>query len=421
MERLTPLLGIAVMMAIAWAISTDRRAIKKTWPLMACAIGLQLVFALLILRTTPGRVAFAIANDCFTAVIGCVQNGAGFVFGPKLTDGSQNLGYIAFYVLPTIVFFSSLTALLYQMGILQRVVKAIAWVMAVTLRTSGAETLSASANIFVGQTEAPLLVKPYIARMTKSELMCVMSAGFATVAGGVMAAYIGMLSSKIPGIAGHLLAASVMSAPAAILFAKLIVPESEEPETAGMIDLPMGKMYDSLIDAAAGGASDGVKLALNVGGMLIAFLALIDVANLCLGAIEGLAMMPANGGTFVLGHRFSLEGIAGFLFYPMAFLMGIPFEDLGKASELLAVKTIANEFIAFIQLSEAENLSPRTQLIMSYALCGFSNLGSIGIQIGGLSIMAPERRGEIAALGFRAMLAGVFACNMTACVAALIV
>jgi len=275
MERLTPLVGMIVMMAIAWAISTDRKAALGTWKLVLWALGLQFLFAVIILKTDLGAAIFLKANDAFVAVIGCVKSGASFLFGDKLTDPGQGLGFVAFYVLPTIVFFSALSALLYQMGIMQLVVKGIAWVMAITMKTSGAETLSASGNIFLGQTEAPMLVRPYIDKMTTSELMCVMSAGFATIAGGVMAAYISFLVDKLPGIAGHLMAASVMSAPAAILFAKLIVPETEQPATGGMIDLPMEKNYDSLIDAAAGGASDGVKLALNVGGMLIAFLALI--------------------------------------------------------------------------------------------------------------------------------------------------
>ncbi|MCB2153383.1 NupC/NupG family nucleoside CNT transporter [bacterium] len=423
MSRIIPFFGILVMMAICLAMSKDRKAALKRWPLMAWGLGLQLIFALIILRTTPGEWFFTLMNNVFMKVIEATQAGSEFVFGELAKPGGQGkFGfYFAFNVLPTIIFFSALTAILYQLGIMQLVVKGIAWVMAVTMKTSGAETLSASGNIFVGQTEAPLIVRPFVPTMTRSELMTVMTGGFATVAGGVMAAYVGMLSKDIPGIAGHLLAASVMSAPAALMFGKLIVPETETPETLGKVNIDMPKQYDGVVDAAAGGAGEGVKLALNVGGMLIAFLALIAVLDLVIGLIGGAIMFPFGDGGFHLQEAWNLKTIVGYIFSPLAFMMGVPKEEMVQAGRLMGLKTIANEFVAFADLqSMGEVLSPRTRVIMTYALAGFANIGSIGIQIGGLVIMAPQRRADLARLGFVALIAGTFAANSTACVAAIL-
>lgn len=421
MTRLTPILCILVLIGICLAFSKDRQAALRRWSLIAWAIGLQLVFAMIILRTDLGRGFFALMNAAFVAVINSTQGGAGFVFGPNLTDPSKGLGFFAFFVLPTIIFFSALTAMLYHLHILQFIVKGIAWVMTKTLKTSGAETLSASANIFVGQTEAPLLVRPFVPTMTNSELMTVMTGGFATVAGGVMAAYVAMLIGAIPDIAGHLLACSVMSAPAALMFGKLFVPETERPVTAGTVNIDMSSPYDNVVDAVAGGASEGVKLALNVGGMLIAFLAIIFLLNTILGKTTGWIDWPAGMG-IAPGQGLTIELILGYIFYPLGWLMGIPQGEVLSASRFLGIKMAANEFVAYQMFSEAAmELSPRTRIILSYALCGFANLGSIGIQIGGLSIMAPERRADLARLGFPAMIAGTFATTSSACVAAILI
>jgi CNT family concentrative nucleoside transporter len=418
LERFMPLVGMAFMVALCLAISHDRRAAVRRWSLIAWGLGLQFIVAVIILRTGIGRAFFQFFNDVFVAVIACTEAGASFLFGPKLTNPMEGLGYFAFVVLSTIIFFSALSAVLYQMGALQVVVKAVAWVMEKTMKTSGAETLSASANIFLGQTEAPLLVRPFIDKMTRSELMTVMTGGFATVAGSVMAAYIFFLGDVIPNVAGHLLAASVMSAPAALMFGKLVVPETDTPETLGNVNLEMPAVYDGVVDAAAGGASEGVKLALNVGGMLIAFLALLALVNLLLSVLGGAVMMPFTDGGFALQQTWTLESILGYICAPFAFLLGVPWSDCMKAGELMGIKTVANEFVAYTQLQEmAWELTPRTRLILAYALCGFANLGSIGIQIGGLTIMAPNRRADLAKLGFPALIAGTFAAFSPACVA----
>jgi len=389
---------------------------------MAWGFGLQLAFAIFILKFKVGQTFFQLFNDGFVAVAGCTKAGAAFVFGDKLTDPMTGLGYFAFFVLPTIIFFSSLAAILYQMGVLQAVVKGVAWVMAVTMKTSGAETLSASGNIFLGQTEAPLMVRPFIGTMTKSEMMTVMTGGFATVAGSVMAAYVGFLQDWVPNVAGHLLAASVMSAPAALVFGKLLIPETEVPETLGKVDIHLPKRSEGILDAATDGASDGVKLALNVGGMLIAFLALVALIDLILGFGGGLIMWPVNGGEFAVAEGFTLQKICGYIFYPFAVLMGIPLGDEAMgAAGLMGIKTATNEFVAFIELSQGgAQFSERTRVILTYALCGFANFGSIGIQIGALSVMAPNKRSELARLGLPAMVAGTFACYSTACIAAIL-
>jgi len=419
--NLIPFVGVAVMLAIAWAFSSNRQAALRAWPIVLWGLGLQFVFALIILRTPVGEAFFRVMNDAFMAVISATLAGSTFVFG-DLGDPGRGMGFFfAFYVLPTIVFFSSLTAVLYHLGILQQLVKGIALIMQWTMKTSGAETLSASANIFVGQTEAPLMVRPFVPNMTKSEINAVMVGGFATVAGGVLAAYVGMLSGQIPNIAGHLMAASVMSAPAALMFAKIMIPETETPQTLSVTNVKVEKQYDNTIDAAAGGATEGVKLALNVGGMLIAFLALIALADLILGGIGG-GYYFFTEGTWRFNDAFTLRGILGAVFAPLAFLMGVPWEDARLAGSLMGIKTVANEFVAYSDFAENGSLfqNERSRLIMAYALSGFANFGSIGIQIGGLAIMAPERRADLAKLGIPALVAGTFAANTTACIAGML-
>ncbi len=409
------------MIGLCLAFSKDRKTAFRRWPLLAWGFGLQLIFAIFILKFRAGQAFFQVFNDVFVAVANCTESGAAFVFGDKLTDPSTGLGYFAFYVLPTIIFFSSLAAILYHIGVLQALVKGIAWIMAVTMGTSGAETLSASGNIFLGQTEAPLMVRPFINNMTRSELMTVMTGGFATVAGSVMAAYVGFLKDFVPNAAGHLLAASVMSAPAALAFGKLLIPETEKPETLGKVNIDLPRRSDGVLDAATDGASDGVKLALNVGGMLIAFLALVALIDLALGFGQRAVVIHILQDDLENYKELSLSLLAGYVFYPFALLMGIPpgAEGMG-AAELLGLKTATNEFVAFIQLNQsATEFSERTRVILTYALCGFANFGSIGIQIGALAVMAPNKRQELARLGLPAMIAGTFACYSTACVAAL--
>jgi len=400
--RLVGVLGMVVILAIAWALSTDRRRIA--WRTVIAGTALQLVFALLILKTPWGRAFFEYARIYVTAFLNFSDAGSEFIFGEGFTEH-----FFAFKVLPTIIFFSSVIAILYYLGALQWVVKLFARVMIWLMRTSGAESLSASANIFVGQTEAPLLIRPYVGAMTRSELMAVMTGGFATVAGGVLALYVGMGIS-----AGHLIAASVMSAPAALVMAKLMVPETEESKTAGKVEMAVDLPYVNVIDAAAQGAADGLRLALNVGAMLLAFLGLIALIN---GIIEPI-------GAWVGVPGLDLEGILGLLLSPLAWLMGVPWEEARAVGGLLGIKTGANELIAYTSLSEMiqnEELSERSQVIATYALCGFSNFSSIAIQIGGIGGIAPERKGDLARLGLRAMIAGSLACFQTATIAGLLI
>ncbi len=432
LERLTSVLGTALLVLFGWLLSVNRRAID--WRLVGYGIALQVVFAVLVLKTTPGQLFFSVVNDTFVKLLGFTREGARFLFG-NLVDPNVPVGrpagdpasapipgagvtawahtgaFFAFSVLPTIIFFSSLMAVLYHLGVLQRLVALFAWVMRRSLRTSGAETLSASANIFVGMTEAPLMIRPFVSRMTRSELMCVMTGGFATVAGGVMAAYVGLLSPWFPDIAGHLLAASIMSAPAAIVFAKLMVPETDEPVTrgAGRIEVPSPDV--NLIDTATRGAGEGLHLALNVGAMLLAFIALIALLDAGVGWVGSLARVPG----------LTLEGILGWLLAPLALAMGVPPRDAVEVGALLGIKTVLNEFVAYLRLADdlarGTGLEPRSVIIATYALCGFSNLASIAIQIGGIGGMAPERRSELSQLGLRAMIAGSLACFMTATIA----
>jgi concentrative nucleoside transporter, CNT family len=322
--------------------------------------------------------------------------------------------FFAFNVLPTIIFFSSLMSLLYHLGIMQLLVRGVAWVMQRTMGTSGAETLSAAGNIFVGQTEAPLLVKPFVARMTNSELMAVMTGGFATVAGGVLAAFVGMLVMYFPDIAGHLIAASVMSAPAALVVAKIMVPEDGEPETATGLGVDLERRYVNSIDAAAGGAAEGLHLALNVGAMLLAFIALIAMLNAGIGWVGGFAGLP----------DLSLEGILGAILAPLAWMMGVTWADASTVASLMGVKTVVNEFVAYLQLSALlggeVSLEPRSVIIATYALSGFANFSSIAIQIGGIGGIAPQRRQDLSRLGLRAMVAGSLAAFMTATIAGML-
>jgi len=402
--RLMSLLGFFVMIGVAWLLSSHRWRVNRR--IVVGGILLQFGLALLIMKTTWGYRVFEVIGNFFKTALNFVDRGSSVVFGPNRTDFE-----FAFLVLPTIIFFSSLMTILYHLGIVQRVVKLFAQLMQSTLGTSGAETLSAAANVFVGQTEAPLVVRPYIASMTMSELNAMMVGGFATIAGGVMAAYVLMGIDPT-----HLVIASVISAPAALLIAKIMLPETETPKTLGSVDIEDDQSYVNVVDAAAQGASQGLKLALNVGAMLIAFLALVAMFD------YGIAWVGSWFG-FTGEENWSLAMILGFLFYPFAWLMGIEGADCFHAGQLLGMKIAVTEFIAYGQLGKwmepgsAVQLSDRTVMIVTYALCGFANFGSIGIQIAGIGGIAPERRGDLAKLGVRAMIGGSLAAFMTACIA----
>ncbi len=428
MPRLTSFLGLVTMIILAWAMSTNRRQIN--WRIILGGLALQFVFALLILKTGPGRILFTWTGDLFQATINHVDAGSTFLFGinARPTDSSMParlalLRTFAFGVLPTIVFFSSLMSILYYLGIMQRLVEWIARIMQRTLGTSGAESLSAAANIFVGQTEAPLVIRPYVDGMTLSELNAVMVGGFATIAGGVMAAYVAM------GIdPGHLVTASVISAPAALLIAKLIVPETDTPATLGRVRVQIEDPSANLLEAAAAGAADGMKLAINVGAMLIAFLALLSLLNGLLGWLGNQWndwVVTWLGGEAM--GMWSLEKLLGAVFAPLAWVMGVPSQDCRQAGELLGIKMVGNEFIAYDGLGRWQQAAagqaphPRTVLILTYALSGFANFSSIGIQLGGIGGIAPGRRSDLARLGLRAMLGGTLAAFMTACIAGILV
>jgi CNT family concentrative nucleoside transporter len=327
------------------------------------------------------------------------------------TGGLVELGIVfAIHVLPTIIFFSSLMSVLYHIGLMQKLVAGMAWVMQRTMGTSGSESLSCAANVFVGQTEAPLVVRPFVEHMTRSELMAVMVGGFATVAGGVMAAYV-----RFGVDAGHLLTASVMSAPAALVMAKIFIPETEDSETEGKLKVAVEKDTVNVIDAAASGASVGLKLAANVGAMLLAFIALIALFDFIL-----LKASAPLAGTFPFLEDLSLARLFGWIFSPLAWLMGVPGKDATQVGELLGTKIAVNEFLAYIKLGGME-LSEKSRIIAVYALCGFANLGSIAIQIGGIGGLAPSRRHDLARIGLRAMFAGALASSLTACMAGILV
>ncbi|WP_235033456.1 NupC/NupG family nucleoside CNT transporter [Rubripirellula obstinata] len=406
------LLGLFAFIAIAWVISTDRRRFPVR--IVIGGLFLQLALGLLVLRTEPGRFVFIKIGEAFSAVMETVAVGSGFLFnaGP---DPSL-LQTFAFGVLPTVIFFSSLMSILYHLGIMQRLVWAMAWVMRFTLGTSGAETLAAAANVFVGHTEAPLVVKPYLATMTRSELCAMMTGGFATVTGGLLGVYAGM------GIdISHLLTASVISAPAALLISKVMVPESEPEKVSAEMTLSAPSNHVNVIGAAVEGASDGMKLAINVGAMLIAFLALLALVDVILGygcQLTGLIDEQKN-------PLVTLGVILGYVCWPLAWLLGIPAAECMEAGRLIGLKTVANEFIAYDQLGKVATgeggvISERTRTVLTYALAGFSNLGAIGIQVGGIGGLEPTRKNDLARLGLRAMVGGLLACCMTGAVAGLL-
>jgi concentrative nucleoside transporter, CNT family len=421
--------GVFVFIAIAFLLSKDRKNIN--WKTVYWGVGLQFLFGIIVLHPSMQEFLFAAVNGGVNQLLSFSDEAAKFVFGSmeahvvsevdlatgKVTEktiigevapGMNNVAFAI--ILPTIIFFSSLMSIMYHLGIMQRLVWGIAWLMQRTMQTSGPESLSAAANIFVGQTEAPLVVKPYIDRMHGSELHAIMTGGFATVAGGVMAAYVGFLAVTIPTIAGHLVAASIMSAPAALAISKIMYPMPTDSEQVEEIELNVKSPYRNLIEAAASGATEGMKLVLNVLAMLVAFVGLIALINFTLGIVS------------IGDEALSLQMILGWLFAPLAFCMGVPWSEAGLVGTLLGEKLVLTEFIAYLHLGEIMNgtpgaLSERSAVIASYALCGFANFASIGIQIGGIGGIAPDRTSELAAMGLRAMIGGTLAAFMTATIA----
>lgn len=414
-DRAVSFFGLFALIGICYAMSDNRS--KINWRLVAWGMALQLVFGVIVLKTAPGLWLFERLNTAAVSVIGFGQQGTNFLFS-SFVSGKVDSGLVnfTFNVLPTIIFFSSLMTLGYYLGIMQLVVNFFSVIMQKTMKCSGAETLSTAANIFVGQTEAPLVIKPYVKDMTNSELMCIMVGGFANTAGSVLVAYVGMLYKFFPDIAGHLIAQSVMSAPAALVCAKIVMPEMGQPVTGGAHVKMLKENIDAnAIDAAARGASEGMTLAFNVAAMLLAFIALIAMGNAVLIKVS----------TSLGAPPLSIESLLGFVGAPIAWIMGVPARDCWTVGKLIGVKTGVNEFVAYLQMADllksGGEMSYRSIVIASYALSGFSNFSSIAIQIGGISGIAPTRRHDLAKLGLKAMVVGSIATFMTATVAGILI
>jgi CNT family concentrative nucleoside transporter len=451
MEIVRGILGLIMLVGIAYLFSKHRKSIN--WKLVITGILIQFTLALFVFKEIQIPFTeislssiFSFLASFFTQLLSFTDAGAKFIFGNwpdsaqifKLgTEGrvEHTIGYVfAFKVLPTVVFFSALTSLLYYLGILQKIVYGFAWVLSKTMRLSGAESLAAAANIFVGQTEAPLIVKPYISKMTNSEIMCLMTGGMATIAGGVFAAFIGFLGgddiSAQQEFAKHLLTASILSAPAAIVCAKILFPETEEVNQN--LDINKEKMGSGPLEAISLGTTEGIKLAVNVAGMILVFLAFIALINFLLiniiGDFDGIGSWKFTSlndviKTNTIFDEFNLQMILGYLFAPLAWIIGIDLNDIVLAGQLLGEKTVINEFIAYLSLKDiiasggSEIIQKRTIVILTYALCGFSNFSSIGIQIGGIGSIAPNQRSTLARLGLRSLIGGTLACLMTATIA----
>jgi len=412
--KLISLLGLFAMIGLAWACSLNRK--RFPWRTVWTGLALQMVFALAVLKTEAGSRSFKFANAAVTRLLGFADEGAKMVFGPLansalLTDkwGAENAFIFVVTVTATIILVSALSSVLYHYGILQRVVRGMAWVMQRAMRTSGSESLAAAANIFMGQTEAPLVVKPYLARMTRSELLALMVPGMASIAGGVLAAYVafGQRAGRID-MAGHLITASFMSAPAALLIAKVMLPETEQSETVAGASARIERESTNGIDALCRGASEGMTLSINVMAMLIAFVAVVALINFLL------AYPQTEAG---IANPVTLQNIFGWINAPFAWLIGVPWKDCATVGQVMGERIVLNEFIGYLSLSEhAAKLDSRSFILATYALCGFANFSSIAIQIGGIGALAPTRRADLAQLGLRAMVGGLLACYMTACV-----
>jgi concentrative nucleoside transporter, CNT family len=411
LARFTGLLGLITFLGIAYAFSTNRRAIR--WRTVAWGLGLQILFAFLVIKWTYGQIFLHTASTAVTSMLGHAADGSSMVFGP-LGDPASAFHVFAFAVLPTIIFVSAFFAILYHIGVMQQIIKVVAWIMQRTMGTSGAESTNVAASIFMGQTEAPLTIRPFLAGATNSELMTIMTSGMAHVSGGIMAAYISF------GInAKDLLSAVIMTAPGTILVAKMLVPETEVPATAGTVRMPPSEEHkdENFIGAIARGTIDGGQLAFNVAIMLISFLALVGLVNAC--------MLGLSNALWAHGHipfPHSLGNALGTLASPVAWLIGIPWNECQKIGNLLGTRAVLNEFVAYTQLGLWKStLTPRTFSIATFALCGFANLGSIGMQIGGIGALVPNRRNDLARLGFRAMLAGTMANLMSASIVSMLI
>lgn len=421
-------LGIAFLLAIAWLLSNNRRAIN--WRLVGAGMALQVVFALGVLKVPLVNKAFDAVASFFVVVLDFTKAGSAFIFG-SIIERTDTFGYIfAFQVLPTVVFFSALSAALYYFGILQRIIYGISWIMTRTMGLSGPESLAAAANVFIGQTEAPLVIRPYLEKMTRSELLCLMTGGMATIAGGVFAAYVGFLGGDDPErqlyFARHLLTASIMSAPAAIVASKMLFPETERQHTDEEVKMEIDS-GSNLLDAISRGTTDGLKLAVNVGAMLLVFTALVAMVNYILENFVGSWTGLNDWASAMTGGRaqgFTFTYLLGLIFAPIAWLLGVPYADILTVGELLGQKTVINEFVAYAALGDMQNagvqLQPKSLLITLYALCGFANFASIGIQIGGISAIAPGQRRALTELGVKALIGGTIACFLTAALAGMI-
>ena len=430
------LFGLIVITTLAYIFSDNKK--KINWKLVTIGIVMQFAFAFLVVKTVIGREIFSYCSQFFVWLFSFASNGAQFVFGALAKGPAEpgSLGMIfAFQVLPTIIFFACFMSILYYLGIMQRIVQGIAYVMLRLLGTSGAESLDVAANTFIGQTEAPLVIRPYLSTLTNSELFTIMTSGMAHIAGGVLAAYMQMLGlayAKANGLpidasqvyfAGHLLAASIMAAPATMVVAKMLMPETSEPLTMGTVRVKIERTHSNVIEAAAGGAGDGVRLAINVAGMLIAFIAIIALINALLGYVGDISGLNAVC-QIQFHQKLSLELLFGLIFQFIAFTIGVPWHDSLNVGSLMGIKLVVNEFVAYLRMADmvsAGMLSPKAIVISTYALCGFANFSSIAIQIGGLSPLAENRRSDIAKLGLKAVLGGTIATWMTASIAGLLV
>lgn len=431
------LFGLAVLIGIAWVFSSNKRAVD--WKLVATGVALQIAFAAFVLKTTWGGQIFEGLGKVFVKLIDFTSAGSQMVLGGLADQDKYGFVFI-FHALPTVIFFASFMAVLYHLGVMQWVVKIMAMAITKVMKVSGAETTSVCASVFIGQTEAPLTVRPYINKMTESELLTMMIGGMAHIAGGVMAVYIGMLAGTDPIqkqiYAKHFLAASIMAAPATLLIAKILIPETGTPLTAGKVTVHFEKESKNIIDAAAGGASDGMRLAINIAAMLLAFVALIAMLNAIIGWFGDLHLpgymsinMMLNDGAAPGAAPVSLNLglILGYVLAPIAWVIGIEWNDAVVAGGLIGQKVVLNEFIAYLQLSQTpigdgpSAISDNSRLILTYALCGFANFASIAIQIGGIGGLAPERRGDLARFGLRAVLGGSIATLMTATIAGVLI